>query len=196
MIFSKGQILHFINIIDSPYKYEVRNWRNQEYVRANMIDSNVISEEQHEKYLEHLQASDDQKVFIAMLADEPIAVMTYRINREEGYVVSGSYLIREEYMGKGLGVILGYVRMEYIFSIMPDGLMRTVVMETNQKNLALQKDFGCRETGKEEVVRSNGNREIMVTLEMTHLEWEKKRPRIERLMSRLMPLESIHLIKE
>lgn len=196
MIINKDSQLHFVNIIDSPYKYEVRHWRNQEYVRSNMISSEIITKEQHEKYLDYLKTTKEQKIYIAMLDENPIAVMTFRHNLDEQKIVSGSYLIKEEYLGKGLGVILGYVRMEYIFSEMPEGTMRTFVMESNKKNLGLQRDFGCREIGKEEIVRDDGSKDNLVTLEMTKKEWEQKKSRIKRVMIRLLPIENIHWIKE
>lgn len=196
MRITKDSRLYFVNILDSPYKYKVREWRNQEFVRKNMIDSSIISEKQHEQYLYNLESNNNQKVFIAMIDEEPIAIMTFKYDKEEKVVVSGSYLVDEEYLGKGLGVLLGYVRLEYIFSQITDTRMRTVVMETNKKNLQLQKDFGCIIKRVEEITRSNGEKDNLVTLEMDPCGWEEHRERIKRVMSRLIPIENIIWIEE
>lgn len=196
MIIAKDLKLHFENIVDSKYKFDVRDWRNQEFVRKNMIDSSEITLEQHTSYLEMLRTSASQKVYIALLDDEPIAVMTFRIYNDDNKIVSGSYLIKEEYLGKGFGAVLGYVRMEYIFNKMPTGRMSTLVMASNKKNLQLQKDFGCTITKEEDIIRANGKEDKLITLEMTHEEWLSKKIKIERVISRLILLENISFILE
>ena len=196
MIIARNSKLRFENINDSEYKYEVRNWRNQEFVRKNMINSTEISTEQHEAYLNMLKISESQRVYIAMLDEQPIAIMTFRIYKDKNKIVSGSYLIKEKYLGKGFGALLGYVRMEYIFNKLPNGKMSTLVMQSNRKNLQLQKDFGCRVSNEEDFVRENGYKDKLITLEMTHKEWLSKKPMIERAIGRLISLENISLILE
>ena len=69
-------------------------------------------------------------------------------------------------------------------------------MQSNRKNLQLQKDFGCRVSNEEDFVRENGYKDKLITLEMTHKEWLSKKPMIERAIGRLISLENISLILE
>lgn len=183
----------FKNVLDTSYTGELLIWRNQEFVRKNMIDDSIISMEKHEKYLEKLRTTDKQKVFIAFFDDEPVAVMTFQFN--EGNIESGSYVIHEDDLSKGFGVITGYARFEYIFNKLPNGRMQTIILEHNKKNINLQRNFGCVLAGTETIVKSDGTEEKAYVYTMTKEQWEKQRDKIHRLISRIVPVESIGRIE-
>ena len=183
----------FKNVLDTPYTEQLLTWRNQEFVRENMVDAGIINMENHEKYLERLRTTDAQRVFIAFFDDEPVAVMTFRFN--EGNIESGSYVIHEEDLSKGFGVITGYARFEYIFDKLPNGKMQTIILEHNKKNINLQRNFGCVLEGTETIVKSNGTAEKAFVYTMTKEQWEKQRDKIQRLISRIVPVESIGRIE-
>lgn len=183
----------FKNVLDTPYTEQLLVWRNQEFVRKNMKDDGIISTESHKRYLERLCTKDDQKVFIAFFDDEPVAVMTFRFN--EGNIESGSYVIHEEDLSKGFGVITGYARFEYIFNKLPDGKMQTIILEHNKKNINLQRNFGCVLEGIEMIAKSDGTAERAFVYTMTKEQWEKQRDKIQRLISKIVPVESIGRIE-
>ena len=183
----------FKNVLDTPFKEQLLSWRNQDFVRENMVDDGIISMENHIKYLERLRTKDDQKVFIAFYDEEPVAVMTFRFN--EGNIESGSYVIHEEDLSKGFGVITGYARFEYIFDKMPGGKMQTVILEHNKKNISLQKNFGCILEGTETIKKSDGTTETALVYTMTKEQWDRQREKIQRLISRIVPVGNIGRIK-
>ncbi len=183
----------FKDVLDTSYTEQLLTWRNQEFVRKNMMDDDIISMENHEKYLERLRATDEQRVFIAFFDNEPVAVMTFRFN--EGNIESGSYIIHEEDLNKGFGVITGYARFEYIFDKLPNGKMQTIILEHNKKNINLQRNFGCVLEGTETIVKSDGTEEKAFVYTMTKEQWEKQRDKIQRLISRIVPVESIGRIE-
>ena len=190
MILNDPQIT-FNNLLYTDYTLKVLDWRNQEYVRNNMIDSSVIPLENHKRYIEKLKNSDTQEVYIAFLADAPLAVMTFVIT--DDFVESGSYLVNEEDLGKGYGVITGYARFEYIFNNFPNRKMRTIILEHNKKNISLQKNFGCLYEGMTTVTKSDGTQENAFIYTMTKEQWEAKKEKIQRLISRLIPIDNIDL---
>lgn len=183
----------FKNVLDTPYTEELLVWRNQKFVRKNMVNDGIISMESHRKYIERLHIKDDQKVFIAFFDNEPVVVMTFRFN--EGNIESGSYIIHEEDLSKGFGVITGYARFEYIFNKLPSGKMQTIILEHNKKNIRLQRNFGCVLEDVETVVKSDGTAENAYVYTMTKEKWEKQRDKIQRLISRIVPVENIGKIE-
>ena len=187
------KIVYFKNVLETPYMMHMLHWRNQEYVRENMLDNRPISENQHEKYLEILKNTPLQKVFIAFYQDEPIAVMTMK--HHDDFIETGSYLIHEEDMVKGFGVITGFARMEYVFACMPKGEMRTVILGHNKKNLSLQKNFGCELREVSEIDKSDGTKEILYLYTMTKPSWDLKKEKIQRMINRLVPIEKIQWIE-
>ncbi|MBQ6385754.1 MAG: hypothetical protein IJJ38_06270 [Lachnospiraceae bacterium] len=189
-------VIRDLTTLPVPLQMEVRHWRNQEFVRNNMVDNMPISEEQHAAFLEKLKTDQDRKVFVLFFDEEPAAVMTMKFDREKREIESGSYLIAEDTQGSGLGVILGYARMEYIFRAMPDGVMRTFVLQHNQKNDSLQRSFGCEFVREMTVQKSDGTSEKANVYRMTREQWEERKGRISRAVSRLVPIENITLTGE
>jgi len=179
----------FKNVLDTPYCMELLEWRNQKFIRENMVDKSIIDSENHLKYIERLRASSTQKVFIAFYDDNPVAVMTFKFM--DNIIESGSYVIHEEDMGSGFGVVTGYARFEYIFDRMPEGKMQTIILAHNQKNISLQKNFGCMFEGTTRLKKSDGIEEDAYIYTMTRDKWEINRPRIQRVVSRLIPIENI-----
>lgn len=51
-----GNDLELINILDTNYKDEMLSWRNQEFVRKNMRNPEIISIESHRAYLDSLKS--------------------------------------------------------------------------------------------------------------------------------------------
>lgn len=184
----------FENVLDTPYTEQLLSWRNQEFVRENMVDDSVISMESHRKYLERLRTKDDQKVFIAFYDGNPVAVMTFRFN--ESNIESGSYVINEEDLSKGFGVITGYARFEYIFDKMPDGKMQTIILEHNKKNINLQRNFGCIMENTVKIEKSDGTIENAFIYTMTKEQWDTHRDKIQRLISRIVPIDKIERIED
>lgn len=190
---TNNHTFRFRNVLETPYTMQLLAWRNQKYVRENMVDDGIISVESHKQYLERLRTREDQKVFIAFYDDEPVAVMTFRFN--EGNIESGSYVIHEEDLNKGFGVITGYARFEYIFGKMPDGKMQTVILEHNKKNIGLQSNFGCVLEKTEIIEKTDGTREKAFVYTMTKDQWAKQRERIQKLIARIVPIDNIGRIE-
>lgn len=193
---AKKHSIYFRNLLDTPYREQVREWRNQEFVRENMFDNRPISPENHAKYLKKLETSDTHKVFVMFYDDEPAAVMTMVHIPEENCIETGSYLVHEETRGRGYGAITGYARLEYVFAHMPDGKMKTEILAHNEKNLSLQKSFGCALEGTREAVKSDGSTELTYIYTMDHETWEERKPFLQRIIGRLIPLDQITWIEK
>ena len=124
-------LIVFKNLLDTPYMQQLRIWRNLDFVRDNMTNKALISHEEHQKYLTMLHNNPDtRKVFVAMQDTIPFGVVNFSIYQESGYIEPGMYLVDSRFLGKGYGMVLQYVRLEYIFTIMPAGRMRTIVLRT------------------------------------------------------------------
>lgn len=162
----------FQNILDTPYTEKLREWRNQDFVRKNMTNHDIISLETHRKYIDSLKQSDTSKVFLAMNHGEPLAIVTIKINWEEKYVEPGTYIINEAYLGKGFGIVMSYMRLEYIFDIMPEGRMRTIILDKNERNISLQKKMGCQLEEHIEVEDQNGRKEPAAAYSLTKEAWD------------------------
>lgn len=192
----KSQAVHitFQNILDTSYTKKLREWRNQDFVRKNMTNHDIISESEHEAYIDSLRKSDTNQVFLACNHGEPLAIVTIKINREEHYVEPGTYIINEDYLGKGFGIIMSYMRLEYIFELMPEGRMRTVILNTNERNLSLQKKMGCVLEEEIMVRDQKGNEEPASVLYLTKEAWDQNKISIEKRIEDTFGLADIERI--
>lgn len=184
----------FKNILDTEYTDKLREWRNQDFVRKNMTNHDIIGKEEHEKYIEFLRKSDTNKVFVALNHDEPLAIVTIKINWEEKYVEPGTYIINEDYLGKGYGIIMSYMRLEYIFELMPEGRMRTVILDKNETNINLQKKMGCVFEKHIQVEDNNGGLEQASVFYLTKEMWDAGKGSIEERIEKNFGLGNISRI--
>lgn len=185
----------FQNILDTPYTKKMREWRNQDFVRKNMTNHDMIGEQEHENYINSLRESDTNQVFLACDRGEPLAIITIKINREENYVEPGTYIVDEKFLGKGYGIIMSYMRLEYIFDLMPQGRMRTVILNTNERNLSLQKKMGCVPEEQIMVRDQKGREEPATVLYLTRENWEANKGSIAQRIEDNFGLENIDRIE-
>lgn len=184
----------FKNILDTEYTEKLREWRNQDFVRKNMTNHAIIGEDEHAKYIESLRKSDTNKVFLSLNRGEPLAIITIKINWDEKYVEPGTYIINENYLGKGYGIIMSYIRLEYIFELMPEGRMRTVILDKNETNINLQKKMGCVFEKHIQVESADGKQEQASVFYLTKEMWEEGKKSIEERIEKNFGLENIKRI--
>lgn len=188
--------IKFKNILDTEYINELRNWRNQDFVRNNMTNHDIISEEEHMNYIAMLQQSQNNKVFLALNHQEPLAIITMKIYWDENYIEPGTYIINENYLGKGFGIIMSYIRLEYIFELMPQGKMKTTILDKNERNINLQKKMGCVFEKKIKVKDINGREEAASIYVLTKEDWDKNKKEIEERIERNFGLKNIKRINK
>lgn len=184
----------FKNILNTEYTDELRNWRNQDFVRSNMTNHDIIEKEEHIRYIESLRHSKDNKVFLALNHQEPLAIITIKIHWDENYIEPGTYIINEKYLGKGYGIIMSYFRLEYIFELMPEGKMKTTILDKNERNISLQKKMGCVFEKNIIVADINGKQEAASVYSLTKEEWDKHKGDIEERIERSFGLKNIKRI--
>lgn len=186
--------IEFKNILDTEYTEELRNWRNQDFVRENMTNHDMIGKEEHEHYLESLRNSKNNKVFLALNHGEPLAIITIKIHWDEKYVEPGTYIVNREYLGKGYGIIMSYMRLEYIFELMPEGRMCTTILDKNERNINLQKKMGCVWEKNIMVKDAKGNEEAAAVYALTKEAWDANKTEIEERIEKSFGLKNIQRI--
>src|SRR5699024_4444787 len=100
------QSIYFQNIfyVHHDIQQKVREWRNQDFVRENMFTTNIISKEEHNKFLSSLKDRKDKEFFIGFYEDKPFCVVNITQLCQTKYEI-GYYLIHKENRGKGFGFI-------------------------------------------------------------------------------------------
>lgn len=105
---------NFSNISESE-RHEILNWRNDDLVRSMMISKDIISFENHLKFLENLKKSDDKAYWIAEYKTRKIGVVDlYNISSDKAF---WGYYLNPQFIGSSYGILLEYLILEIAFSV-------------------------------------------------------------------------------
>jgi len=100
--------LEIVNLItlDKKTQLEVRNWRNRNDIRKWMINQNLITPDEHERWLKWLKDTDKARVFVGFRGEEPVGVVNLSsIDWNNRTADFGIYTL-EGGVGYGLSVLL------------------------------------------------------------------------------------------
>ncbi|MBN1871040.1 MAG: UDP-4-amino-4,6-dideoxy-N-acetyl-beta-L-altrosamine N-acetyltransferase [Candidatus Omnitrophica bacterium] len=170
----------FVDIlkVDPETKQRVRYWRNKEHIRRCMIGQEIISEEEHNKWLTNLGSDLRIKFWIVFSEDTPIgAVYLNDIDYEKKISDWGFYIGEDTYLGKGLGKAVLYKFLDLAFSDMDMDYLTTLVLTDNDRAIGLYRKFGFKE--KRLSIRSEDDISVM---ELSKKEWKVKREELENLL--------------
>lgn len=174
-------------ILDIPPGEQARIlWmRNQEPVRRNMYSDHIITEDEHQAWLEQLRTSDDTK-FFAVYVDGFLGggVSLNAINRTHKRADWAFYL-GATIQGSGMGSALEFKFLDYAFN--DEGLekLNCEVLAFNAAVVRLHKKFGFVEEGvRRNHILRDGEPVDAVLLGITKEEWAARRPNLEKVIMR------------
>ncbi len=171
-----------LNKLDNNTIMMIRNWRNQDYIRASSLTQEVIPEETHKKWIASMKKDENRHLFVCYFDEEPIGVFQLRYDPEAKNVECGEYVISEEYQALGYGAILQYLEAYTVFEIFKYPKSWGVVLATNSRNLRLQKRHQKDLMQNRTTVLVDGEPQEAVFVEGTLEDWKNRRVQNEKLM--------------
>lgn len=160
-----------LNCLDEDTICNIRNWRNQEFVRRNMFCQDIISEEEHSQWIKRVKADDNKNVFVFYLDDVPFGVEIYTYDTENQWVEVGNYLVSEEYQAMGYGVILSYFGQEILYNVLGYNTMYSEIFEFNKNALAVSRFLKAKKEIRKEPAVLNGKTVNVIVLKGTKQYW-------------------------
>lgn len=145
-----------LNYLDEDTIRDIRNWRNQEFVRHNMFCQDIISEEEHSQWIQSVKADDNRNIFVFYLDDVPFGVEIYTYDTENQWVEIGNYLVSEEYQAMGYGVIMSYFGQDIMYNVLGYDTMYSEIFEFNKNALAVSRFLGAEKEVRKEPAHLNG----------------------------------------
>lgn len=143
----------------------VRNWRNSKTVSQYMYTNHYITKEEHLKWIGELKNKDIAKAWIIKYNGKPVGLVSLsNINYINKTTEWGLYIADGSARGKGIGSVVLYKLMEYVFEEMKFNKMSTMVLENNIIAIGLYKKFGFKKEGeiKEKLVRNGKYIEVIL----------------------------------
>jgi UDP-4-amino-4,6-dideoxy-N-acetyl-beta-L-altrosamine N-acetyltransferase len=154
---------------------QILYWRNQDSIRKVMYNSEIISLDQHQKWFERLQESESAISKIFYFDQVPYGVLNINhidlINNscEWGFYIGANNAPR------GIGTMLGYTSLNYIFKELKIRKLIAKVLSTNEKSLVFHQKLGFIHEGilPEHKIIEDYCMDIHL-FRLLNEEWEKK----------------------
>ncbi|MCT4631829.1 MAG: GNAT family N-acetyltransferase [Firmicutes bacterium] len=164
--------------IDESYILRVLAWRNQEFVRSKMVSKDIISEKDHLNYMGKLVGRDDNKIFVGFINGEAFGIVTCKV--EDTNIDYGYYLVKEELLGMGFGMLMEYFSIKYVFDNFFVDKIKIKVLDDNKKVISLHKKFGFKVSGN---ITFDERSFVTMTLEKDI--WEEKKERHKKIINKV-----------
>ena len=173
--------------MDALVKEQLREWRNQPFVRSQMIQSEEISPSAHEAYLQNLPNHPTRQVYFLVEGEQPLGVINLDWFQKKSSLEFGFFVIHEKDQYRGLGALMEYMILEYAFSQLTVSNVYCRTLTTNEKTIALHRKFGFDSRGEEKLASGN----VLLHQNITYETWQKKKEPLKRMLLRMAPVDAI-----
>ncbi len=158
--------IELINFIDMSLdeKKMVLEWRNHTDIRKYMYNREIISWENHLKYIEYLDGLRSKRYFLVKKDSEYIGTIDFTgidLDKKETYL--GLYAKPNL---KGVGDILMSSIIDYAFNSLKIDILKLEVLESNKRAINLYKRFDFKEFDRKIV-----NGKEMICMEIRSEDW-------------------------
>lgn len=141
---------NFINL-DANLIKQVWQWRNAPEIRAYMYNKEIISLENHLRFVQSLSDRDDIAYWLVRKGEDPIGVTNLTdINIEESSAELGYYMVPSK-LNSGLGLEFAYNNFLFVFDTkIQCNSLHGAIHRSNINALVLDSYLGC-EINKEQL---------------------------------------------
>lgn len=150
----------------------VRNWRNHDDVRKNMLSDSLITEEQHLSWLQNLKTDKKNNFYVIFYDEKPVGIFSFNNISNEHLVADWGYYLRQDKKMPAISLLIEEKILDFYFYIFGFQKLNCEVLETNQKIIKLHKYFGFQEEGRKRknIVRDNKRIDVIL-LGLIKEEW-------------------------
>lgn len=179
----KDGYVSFINILelDDIYIKNLRDWRNQDFVRQRMLNQQIITEEEHAGFIEHLKNNKEKRYYISFLGSRPFGVLCYDFDKKNNNLEFGYYLIEQDLINSGLGIVMEYSLLNHAFYDLKVNKVFCRTLASNEKVVSLHTKFGFVTEGiLKQHVKTIGGYDDITLQAITESMWAQKKEKIEK----------------
>lgn len=165
--------------IQSYHLNTLQTWRNSEFVRRQMVNTEMISDEQQLAWYANLQQDTSQQHWVVYYKDIPIGTTNIRTNDKSAInsaslLSPGLYIGEPKYQGNIVAFAPTLALYDYCFDCLKINTLQAQVKQENLAALNYNKKLGYQEV----------DRQDMVILELGEASYKSETHMIKRLLSR------------
>ncbi len=171
---------------DAAVQARVRLLRNQPDVRKYMYTAHVISEAEHQAWLDSLRGNARQSVFVVIADEQPIGIVSLNAINATQKTADWAFYLDPQVQGKGFGSLVEFWLLDHAFDGAGLEKLNCEVLQSNTAVISMHEKFGFVIEGiRRQNILKDGKRLDVVMLGITQDEWKAKRPSLEPLIRRL-----------
>lgn len=161
---------------------KVLEWRNSERVRANMFSDHLITMDEHLAWFERARNQQPSLFMLFEYGGNPQGVISVSDVDNRNSKCQWGFYIGEANAPRGIGTIMGYLGLEYIFEKMNMRKLIGEVIAFNQGSINYHDKLGFVKEGHfVKHVLKNGNYEDVSSFALFKDDWMKSKSRLEKL---------------
>lgn len=126
---------------------KIFQWRNQQFIRDVMFNSNLIEWNQHVNWYNSFKDSESKLVKIFTYKGEDYGVLSLNEIEKTINKCSWGFYIGNKEAPKGIGLLLGFESLEYIFKDLKIRKVCAEVIESNLKSRNFHEKLGFKLDG-------------------------------------------------
>jgi len=176
-----------ITTVDLKLQLAVREWRNHIDIRKNMYTDNIISLEQHQAWINSLTANTSIKVYIAYKNNDAIGIVSVSNISPLHKNADWAFYLNPDFLStKGLGTLMEYHFLNFVFDNFEIEKLNCEVLEINPSVIKLHKKFGfIEERIRRENVIKDDKRVNVHFLGILKYEWYQIKNKFTKIIERL-----------
>lgn len=178
--FKENMIQASLKDIEIKDLEKILNWRNQEHIRSAMFNNGKIAWQQHIEWYKQLQENKNKFSKIFMVENIDYGILNVTVLDQNANTCSWGFYIGENTPSKGIGLLLGYTSLEFIFKELHFRKLCAEVIKTNKISCNYHEKLGFTLDGvlRRHIKRDN-NFEDIYLYSLFSEEWEIQRDRIK-----------------
>ncbi|RCW77358.1 UDP-4-amino-4,6-dideoxy-N-acetyl-beta-L-altrosamine N-acetyltransferase [Saliterribacillus persicus] len=156
----------------------ILTWRNKPEIRNLMFNDREIEWENHLKWFESLTNKETDVIKLFVESNEPRGVVQLnKIDKLHGTAEWGFY-IGDAYR-KGLGTLLAYHALNYIFDELKIRKLSAQVLDLNEKSLEFHRKLGFKQEGilQEQIWRNDRYIDVFLFAQFNY-HWNQNKSRL------------------
>ncbi|MGD6894409.1 UDP-4-amino-4,6-dideoxy-N-acetyl-beta-L-altrosamine N-acetyltransferase [Bacillus infantis] len=161
----------------------ILDWRNNESIRKVMYNSKIISKEEHVNWYKGIKVSKTNLSKIFYYDNIPYGVLNInKVDRTNSKCEWGFY-IGVNHAPKGIGTILGYTSLNYIFGELSIRKLCAEVLSFNDKSVKFHQKLGFSQEGllRKQIFKYDRYYDLHL-FGLFREEWEKNSKNIRNLI--------------
>lgn len=160
----------------------IYNWRNQPFIREVMYDSEPIKWENHLNWFQNILTNEQKVVKILYYKEIPYGLANFQMTDASANVGEWGFYIGEQQAPKGMGTVLAYEMLEFLFKELNVRKVCAKVIDYNEVSLHFHKKVGFIQEGvlRKHILKNERYCDVHV-FSIFKEEWLKRKIALEKI---------------